>query len=162
MAVDLSNDAEERAIDLAVLAHRGQKYGQLPYIVHPASVRQVLADFGCHGDLGVAAWLHDVPEDTAFSVEVQANFSTEVFGLVWAVTGVGTTRKERNESAYKKLRDKPEAIVLKLADRIANAESCKKNNPKLLEMYRAEQQRFNAVVGTVAPAMMTRLRNAFT
>ncbi len=46
----------------AEAAHGDQRYGQKPYVSHLAAVRAVLNDFGVSGDLGVAAWLHDVLE----------------------------------------------------------------------------------------------------
>ena len=43
-----------------------------------------------------------------------------VADLVWAVTGVGANRKERNQSIYDKIKNYPMAAVLKTADRIAD------------------------------------------
>ena len=52
-----------------------------------------------------AAWLHDTIEDTSVTREdIVAHFGDEVAALVWAVTGEGATRSERNQSAYAKIR----------------------------------------------------------
>jgi (p)ppGpp synthase/HD superfamily hydrolase len=153
---------EDRARDFAVLAHGGQKYGTHPYGVHLAAVRKVLADFGHAGALAVAAWLHDTVEDTSATREqIEAEFGPEVAALVWAVTGVGQNRKERVADAYAKMRALPEAITLKLADRIANSEASAKDNPKLLAMYRSELPTFEAALMPHGdPRMWERLRRA--
>jgi guanosine-3',5'-bis(diphosphate) 3'-pyrophosphohydrolase len=132
--------AEQEACMFAVDAHGDQKYGDQPYVVHLRAVRQVLRDFGIGGDLGVAAWLHDVAEDTKIgSREITAVFGAEIAGFVHAVSGYGETRRERNAAVYAKLRTMPDAIPLKLADRIANVEACRLNDPGgKLAMYQRE------------------------
>jgi (p)ppGpp synthase/HD superfamily hydrolase len=71
-------------------------------------------------------------------------FGPHVTNLVWAVTGVGKNRKERNECAYGRMEQLPEALILKLADRIANAEACAKTRDHRLEMYQREYPGFKA------------------
>jgi guanosine-3',5'-bis(diphosphate) 3'-pyrophosphohydrolase len=156
-------DADEgRAREFAIAAHGDQRYGSEPYVVHLAAVRQVLRDFGYGGELGLAAWLHDTVEDTAVTVEeLEREFGPRVAALVWAVTGVGENRKERTASAYAKLRALPDAITVKLADRIANSEASARSNPRLLAMYRDELPTFTAALGEHGdPAMWERLRRA--
>jgi guanosine-3',5'-bis(diphosphate) 3'-pyrophosphohydrolase len=156
------NPREERAKEFAIKAHGEQKYGDEPYVVHLEAVRKVLADFGIEkgDDVAVAAWLHDVVEDTSVTrEEIEKEFGAEVSALVWAVTGVGQNRKERSASAYLKMQALPQAVTLKLADRIANCEASSRNNPSLLTMYRNELPAFtSALAGLGAPAMWTRLR----
>ncbi|MGX1804470.1 HD domain-containing protein [Nocardia sp. NPDC055321] len=137
---------ESAAVGFAVAAHGGQLYGGLPYVMHLAAVRGVLRDFGIAGDVGVAAWLHDVVEDTAVTVdEVRSGFGDGVAELVWAVTGVGANRQARNADAYAKIGEWPEAVVLKLADRIANVEAGSRGS-SLWEMYRREHPAFKAAL----------------
>jgi guanosine-3',5'-bis(diphosphate) 3'-pyrophosphohydrolase len=167
------NPREERAKEFAIKAHGEQKYGDEPYVVHLEAVRKVLADFGIPsrseaeasgtekgGDVAVAAWLHDVVEDTSVTrEEIEKEFGADVSALVWAVTGVGKNRKERSQSAYLKMQALPAAVTLKLADRIANCEASARNNPSLLSMYRNELPDFAAALaGLGEPAMWTRLR----
>jgi len=153
---------EERARAFAIAAHGDQRYGADPYVVHLAAVRQVLRDFGYDGDVALAVWLHDTVEDTAVTVEeLEREFGATVAALVWAVTGVGANRKERNASAYAKMRALPEAVTVKLADRIANSEASARGNPRLLEMYRGELAGFSAALtGLGDAAMWERLRRA--
>lgn len=140
--------AEQQARALAIQAHAGQRYGEEPYVHHLAAVRQVLADFDLAGDLAVAAWLHDTLEDTAVTrVQLATDFGERVASLVWAVTGVGPNRKTRIADAHAKIvAFGPEAALLKLADRIANAEASR-TNPDKLAMYRKEQPAFEAMIG---------------
>lgn len=52
------------AADIARAAHKGQRYGDSPYMDHvEAVVRQVVESFGCQPYLTDIAYLHDVLED---------------------------------------------------------------------------------------------------
>lgn len=141
--------SEVGARAFATRAHKDQKYdsGTEPYVLHLAEVRDVLVEFG-YGttELLVSAWLHDVLEDTTHvAEEIKAQFGETVANLVWAVTGRGVSRKVRNEDAYKKMIEHPPSIILKLADRIANARASKQTSPDaLFEMYRREHPIFKA------------------
>lgn len=149
---------EDQARVFAQRAHGDQKYGDQPYIVHLAAVRTVLAEFGFDGDYLVAAWLHDVLEDTKTTYRtLDAAFGLDVAMLVVAVTGNGANRKERNANVYEKLQMGPRAIPLKLADRIANGRSCMKNNKKLLAMYQSEYPEFRAALYDLSMATVSPL-----
>jgi (p)ppGpp synthase/HD superfamily hydrolase len=154
-------DEEDDARQFAVERHGEQRYGERPYVVHLEAVRAVLRDFGHGGALGIAAWLHDVVEDTATTrAEVAARFGDEVAALVWAVTGVGVDRPARNAAAYAKIQALPAAAILKLADRIANVEAAA-TRPDKLARYRAEWPGFAAALAGLGDARMwQRLRQA--
>jgi len=147
-----TNMAERVARAFATKMHADQKYdsGTEPYVVHLAEVRDTLVEFGWEGDtdLLVSAWLHDVVEDTtALAANIQAEFGARVSNLVWAVTGQGSSRAERNDDAYCKMSSYPDSIPLKLADRVANARASKQTSPdKLFEMYRREHTLFSAIL----------------
>jgi (p)ppGpp synthase/HD superfamily hydrolase len=87
-----------------------------------------------------AAWLHDVVEDAGVKVkELAEMFNDRVSQLVEAVTNEsGANRKIRAALTYPKIRAIPDAVRLKLADRIANVE----HGGKLVEMYRREYDDF--------------------
>jgi hypothetical protein len=73
-----------------------------------------------------AIWLHDVVEDTDVKLrDIEENFGEEVALLVSAVTSEeGPSRRVRNALTYPKIRAAgPNAIRIKLADRIANVEN---------------------------------------
>ena len=141
---------EHQAKTLATRAHEGQKYGLgEPYTVHLEDVRNILVEFGFSGeednDYLVGAWLHDVLEDTETTQEfLQQTFGTHAIAMVWAVTGRGKNRRERNEDAYKKIIAYPDAIPLKLADRLSNGRNSKRDKLDLYDMYRDEYPNFRA------------------
>lgn len=133
-----------KAREFAKSMHANQKYGTEPYVVHLELVRTILLESHYERIYEVAAWLHDMLEDTHVTVELMnALFGAQVTTLVWAVTGTGGNRKERNESIYEKLAIVPAAIPLKLADRIANV-TCAREDAKtsLFTMYRDEHAEF--------------------
>lgn len=131
------NDARK----IAQLAHSGQKYGIHPYIVHLDAVVNVLARFG-HGEnqvLIISAYLHDTLEDTDLTEQEIKKFGEKVFNIVRAVTKIKSyNRKEGLKKTYLNIKRIPEAVTLKLADRIANVEASLKDNQKKLEIYKAE------------------------
>lgn len=165
----MPDSLEDRARDFAIKAHGAQLYGDKPYSVHLVAVRDVVKSYNLPEYLRVSAWLHDVLEDTAVTAdELEANFGALVKNMVWCVTGVGRTRKERNASVYAKLRRDPRAPVpdaaaLKVCDRIVNLEKSAENAPRLFAMYLSEQAEFETAIlasGLNRPDMMDRLRKA--
>lgn len=131
-----------RAKTIAIAAHSGQTYGPFPYSVHLGAVEEVISRFGFGHDveLRAAAWLHDVLEDTDLNIEtLRMEFGDRVAEAVFAVTdGEGANRKERKAQVYKKIRQNGnDALIVKLADRIANVEAGGK-----VDMYRKEHETF--------------------
>lgn len=154
---------EVAAREFATKKHALQRYGDEPYTAHLKAVRDVIRWAGIADEhpLAVAAWLHDTLEDTdATKDEIEQHFGAEVVALVWAVTGVGKNRKERNANAYAKMREHPAAITLKLADRIANVEASARV-PDKLAMYQKEWPHFrDALAGHGTELLWKRLRSA--
>ncbi len=119
-----------RAYDLGEAAHRGQtrKTGE-PYILHPVSVAQILANMRMDHVSIAAAILHDTIEDTALSwQDIERNFGSEIADLVDGVTKLDKmkfrTRVEADAESFRKLmlamsRDL-RVIFIKLADRLHN------------------------------------------
>src|SRR5712691_4066457 len=73
-----------RAFDFAVDAHvdQARASGEL-YVTHPIASAQILADLGIDPVAVEAALLHDVPEDTEYSLtDVEERFGSEVAHLV--------------------------------------------------------------------------------
>jgi len=124
---------------------RGQMYGPLPYTHHLATVVEMLKYFGVpeSGDdltYHVAAWLHDVREDCDIKDKtIREMFGPQVADLVDAVTDPpGPNRHARKAQAYEKIRATPGALVIKLADRLANVSQ----GGPLLQMYQKEHETF--------------------
>lgn len=89
-----------RAYELAKKAHHGvlRKSGE-PYLSHPLSVAKILADIRVDSSIVAAALLHDVAEDSDYSIsDIQDECNKRVAELVDAVTSV---HKEYSQSLKK-------------------------------------------------------------
>lgn len=165
----------EEAKQFAEECHVGQRYSDdKPYTYHLQAVVNVLNDFRNEIEvftasddherfdrLLAAGWLHDVIEDTPVTMpHIQVRFGHSVANLVWACTGVGTNRKERNAEIYRKIGMYPIAAVVKLADSIANVEESGPGS-RHRSMYVNELPEFEAVIRPHVPSpMWARLERA--
>ena len=137
----------------------GQMYGPLPYEFHLAHVENVIQRFHKSEKphtwyLRIAAWLHDLVEDTPIDiVTVRVVFGDNIADIVWAVTdeplteeelnsGLKNNRKNRKAKTYIKLKESELGTTLKLADRIANMENCHSWDNYMLSMYEKEYTEF--------------------
>lgn len=121
----------EKAYKLAADAHKDQKRrsGE-PYIIHPVSVAIILAELELDKESIVAGILHDVVEDTVFTLdEISDMFGAEVALLVDGVTKLTqlSYSKDKVEIQAENLRKMFLAmakdirvILIKLADRLHN------------------------------------------
>jgi len=129
----------DTAKEFAIAQHGNQKYGEHPYSYHLAQVFQVLAEFGYAGDevIAAAGWLHDTLEDTPTTYEMLiSEVGKETADIVWAVTSEpGENRVDRFRKTALKIQFNKKALIVKLADRIANIEASLQSNPKLYKMY---------------------------
>lgn len=129
----------ERAIVRGTAAHAGQKRksGE-PYIMHPVSVAQRLADMGMDHDTIIAAVLHDTIEDTPLTKEMLTiEFGADVAELVDGVTKLDkmkfASRQEANAESFRKMlmamaRDL-RVILIKLCDRLHNLSTIASMSP---------------------------------
>lgn len=144
----------EEVKEYASYMHRKQNYDQYPYTFHLTSVELAVL---CYSKilenqikfdvdkLLKAAWLHDIIEDTTATQQSLINdgVEEEVVSIVFAVTdGEGKNRKERKAKMYEKCKSFPEAIFIKLCDRICNVEHSVKSNSGMTYMYRKEHEEF--------------------
>src|SRR5579864_3208030 len=86
----------QRAFQVADVAHGGvlRRSGE-PYIEHPLEVALLLADMRIDADGIVAALLHDVVEDSDFTVdELRAQFGSAVASIVDGVTKFDTLARK--------------------------------------------------------------------
>jgi|SRR6185312_4033724 len=131
--INIINTAKEYAIS----AHQAQLYGKnVPYSKHLEDVVETLHTFGLYSDIIIAAaWLHDVLEDTNTPhFKLLDLFGNEIYNIVYAVTEpICGNRKYKHSVAYPVIRKNPMAIIIKLADRIANVTARTKN-----KMYKKE------------------------
>lgn len=117
------------AFELAREAHKTQfrKSGE-PYILHPIAVARIVAE---ELELGanpiIAAFLHDVVEDTDYTIEdIRNRFGDDVAFLVGVVTKKKKDRYERSKQVdnYQQILESVQfdirALLIKLADRLHN------------------------------------------
>ncbi|MBR2057283.1 MAG: bifunctional (p)ppGpp synthetase/guanosine-3',5'-bis(diphosphate) 3'-pyrophosphohydrolase [Clostridia bacterium] len=123
----------KKAHDFARDAHAGQKRSSgEDYFIHPCAVVEILADFGFDSSTVIAAFLHDVLEDTPVTAdELRDMFGAEILSLVEGVTKLDklqfNNREEAQAENFRKLfmalaRDL-RVIIIKLADRLHNMRS---------------------------------------
>lgn len=127
----------QKAIDVAINAHNGQlRKSGIPYVVHPLCVACIVAFYGGDETMICAALLHDVVEDTYYSLEdVRREFDWDTGHLVDALTKIVEIRKEELSSnlneklaasalSFRKMllasvKD-IRALVIKISDRMHN------------------------------------------
>ena len=123
-------DMISRAYDVADEMHRNQlrKSGE-EYLIHPVAVAEILADLGMDSETIAAGLLHDVIEDTPYTLEqMEKEFGSEVAELVDGVTKLSAlkfeSKEERQaENLRKMFLDMAKDIrvlIIKLADRLHN------------------------------------------
>ena len=126
---------------VAIKAHGNQDYdGIFPYEKHLEDVIAVLKRFSIvHPKYLCAGYMHDVLEDGAVSYsKIKKHFGEEVAEMVYCVTDeMGRNRKEKKMKTLPKTGSNPDAVIIKLADRIANLEMGGKTN-----MYADEYDEF--------------------
>ena len=128
-----------KAFEFANEAHKGvrRRSGE-PYILHPIAVAKIVVDeigLGCKSIC--AALLHDVVEDTDFTVEdIQRLFGDKIASLVEGLTKIKTAldndNKNKSQSNHRSLQaenfrrilvtlnDDVRIVLIKLADRLHN------------------------------------------
>jgi (p)ppGpp synthase/HD superfamily hydrolase len=144
-----SADLVQRAMQLATHAHRDQKYGTQPYVVHLADVVARVKTITQDPEVIAAAWLHDTIEDTQVTYgDVERQFGKNVADMVWAVTGVGHNREAKMANAIEKIAKTPGSELVKSADRLSNAAASKaEQKHKLYNRYKDEHKNLSPVLG---------------
>jgi GTP pyrophosphokinase len=120
----------EKAFRFANAAHDGikRKSGE-PYIIHPIAVAKIVAkDLGLGATSIVAALLHDVVEDTEYSVaDIENMFGEKVARIVDGLTKLSGDFDSRQALTLKKmlmtLSDDVRVILIKIADRLHNMQT---------------------------------------
>lgn len=136
----------EKAYKLAEEAHKGQKYGEHPYMYHIHDVVKVAEGLGYGEIIIIACILHDTIEDTHITYDyLVRDFGKEIADIVYSVTDIDDktlNRKQRKLKTYPKTRANWKGVVVKICDRISNVRNAILNNSKLLKMYIKEHDDF--------------------
>jgi (p)ppGpp synthase/HD superfamily hydrolase len=147
--LESQGDIVARARALAIEAHRDQKYGTQPYVVHISDVVKRVMTITQDPEVIAAAWLHDVAEDTEVTIdEIRSQFGDNVANMVWAVTGEGPNRAAKMANAIAKIAQTPGAELVKSADRLSNASASKAEKKMgLYNRYKDEHTNLSPVLG---------------
>lgn len=136
-------DLIESAYHFAAKAHEGQlrKSGS-PFLEHPLQVALILVDLQLDASSIAAALLHDVPEDTAFTLhDIESQFGSDISKLVEGVTKLSKiswykTSDNVQQSQVENLRkmliamaEDLRVVFIKLADRLHNMQTLSALNP---------------------------------
>lgn len=136
-------DRIEKAFLFARKLHEGQfRVSEEPYIIHPVEVAKILISLRADTDTVIAAFLHDILEDTDTQPEtIEKEFGEDVLTLVQGVTKLGKyhfqSKEERQAENFRRMfiamASDVRIIFLKLADRL--------HNMRTLNFMRPEKQK---------------------
>lgn len=136
-------DRIEKAFLFARHLHEGQfRVSEEPYIIHPVEVAKILINLKADTDTVIAAFLHDILEDTDTQPEtIEKEFGEDVLTLVQGVTKLGKyhfqSKEERQAENFRRMfiamASDIRIIFLKLADRL--------HNMRTLNFMRPEKQK---------------------
>jgi len=124
-------DLIRKAFDISLDAHSNQrrKTGE-PYIFHPIAVAKIVAnEIGLDATSIAAALLHDVVEDTPYTIDdMEHLFGKTIAKIVKGLTKISRLNKEQDASIqaenFRKmlltLNDDVRVILIKIADRLHN------------------------------------------
>lgn len=120
----------KKAYSIAADAHLNQRRASNePFISHPLEVAGILADMKLDEISIAAGLLHDVVEDTEYTIDqIETHFGKEIADIVWGVTKISKISNFNPEDAKAETLKKMiiamtndvRVILIKLADRLHN------------------------------------------
>ena len=127
---DADLEIVKKSYDVAYRAHDGQvRLSGEPYIIHPLEIATILAKLNLDITSICAALLHDVVEDTTYSMEyLSEEFGEDVAMLVDGVTKISSLKNRSKTHAQAETLRKMllatvkdvRVIIIKLADKLHN------------------------------------------
>ncbi len=148
------NYALNKAMIFAKKAHGNQlrKYTNEPYICHPIGVMGIVYTVTDNEDMLAAAILHDVVEDTDYSIDdIFSNFGTQIGSMVEELTDVskptdGNRKTRKALDRHHISRASSASKTIKLADLIDNTKSIISFDPDFAKVYMHEKKRLLEVL----------------
>jgi len=134
----------DQAKSIATFRHfyQHRKYNNEPYINHPTRVSILVSKYTKDVDLIAAAWLHDTLEDTEASMkELVDAFNPRVAKIVKELTQDTTKVKQLGKADYllkAMMKMSPEALLIKLCDRLDNVNDFNTAPKKFVDKYSKE------------------------
>ena len=137
-----------KAFNFANQAHKGikRRSGE-PYIMHPIAVASIVCnEIGLGSTSICAALLHDVVEDTDYTVEdIENIFGPKIAQIVDGLTkisgGIFGDRASAQAENFKKLlltmSNDIRVILIKIADRLHNMQMCIRDSPESISFLYA-------------------------
>jgi (p)ppGpp synthase/HD superfamily hydrolase len=140
-----------------------RKYTGEPYVVHPATVAEIVRSVPHTEEMLCAAWLHDVVEDTPTTIDqIRDLFGEEVAKMVWQLTKPARselTRAQRNVAYRASLAEASPAVqTIKLADIIDNTRDIRAMthaSPAFARQYLDEKRQDIKVLTCGDPELIT-------
>ena len=122
-------DIKEKAKKFAIEAHKGQirkSEPDKPKVMHPIAVGNLLEEYGFDDDVIAAGYLHDVVEDTKYTIEdIENEFGKDIRNLVEGATepDKSLSWEERRLHTIRTVKDLPlKNKMLICADKTNNLE----------------------------------------
>ncbi|MBR5056202.1 MAG: bifunctional (p)ppGpp synthetase/guanosine-3',5'-bis(diphosphate) 3'-pyrophosphohydrolase [Bacteroidales bacterium] len=139
---DFDTELLDRAIGFAVRAHSGmERRGKgFPYIVHPMEALAIVATITPDQELLAAAALHDVVEDTDFTIEdIRAAFGERIAALVEKETDIEIAEQDesmswhaRKQAAIDRLAAAPlDAKIVAIGDKLSNMRAIERDYARI-------------------------------
>lgn len=129
----MKNEQVFKAIEFATQAHHGQfrKGTEIPYILHPLGVAEILIEHECSNEMVVAGILHDTLEDTSVTLDdIQANFGGRVAELVEVLSEPvkSDSWENRKQHTIGYLKSAPiEVLLISCADKLHNIRAIRRD-----------------------------------
>lgn len=156
------------AIIFATMKHKEQKRKgtDIPYIVHPMEVMQILTSMNCGTDVIIAGILHDTLEDTDTKPdEIKNIFGDNVLKIVQTESeDKSKSWKERKQHTIDCLKtDTRETKLVCLADKLSNLRSIYvdflKTGNKVWERFNAPKESIKWYYESIADALEEDFKN---
>ncbi|AKP50787.1 phosphohydrolase [Cyclobacterium amurskyense] len=143
----------QKTTEYAICSHQkvNHKYGDSDYAYHLEMVFTVAQKFiyliaeEDQENVYCGCWVHDIIEDARETYnDVLQNTNETIAELAFALTNEkGKSRSERaNDKYYQEMHKTPNAVFIKLCDRIANITHSKSQGSGMYEKYKKENDNF--------------------